>query len=252
MLIGARQDCIAGATDLSGKMQILKAMGYDFLELSLKKEDVQRLSEAQTSEYRSAIDQTGLRILSTSMGHFGGFAGKSAEERSEIGQDVRHMVALTRAIGGDALLLATYETGGSVDQWAGRYRAELRAVADEAAEAGVTLALEHVGWFKPHQLADLVAQIDHPALRIYFDMGNCLYVGEDPLEEVRACGPYVAQLHVKGGPTTPLAAMPLRQVRESLAAFGFSGRACLEISAQPGDRHLAEARALLKMAGYLG
>ena len=48
---------------------------------------------------------------------------------------------------------------------------------------GITLAMEHVGWYKPAHLARLVRAIDHPAIRIYFDMGNCLYVGENPLEQ---------------------------------------------------------------------
>ncbi|CAA9588570.1 MAG: hypothetical protein AVDCRST_MAG88-4406, partial [uncultured Thermomicrobiales bacterium] len=49
---------------------------------------------------------------------------------------------------------------------------------------------------------------------------------------------------------TPLAAMPLAPVREILAAAGFRGRACLEIPSGPENRPLAEARGLLKMAGY--
>jgi hypothetical protein len=87
-------------------------------------------------------------------------------------------------------------------------------------------------------------------VRIYFDMGNCLNVGESPLEQARVCAPLTAQLHVKGGPTTPIAAMPLAEVREILVAGGFGGRACLEIVGREGERPLAEAQGLLKMAGY--
>ncbi len=126
----------------------------------------------------------------------------------------------------------------------------LLPVADEAARAGITLALEHVGWYRPYLLARLVRAINHPAIRIYFDMGNCLYVGESPIEQARICAPLTVQLHIKGGPTAPLAAMPLVQVRDILATAGFQGRGCLEITGAEGNRHLAEARGLLKMAGY--
>ena len=44
--------------------------------------------------------------------------------------------------------------------------------------------------------------------------------------------------------------MPLVAVREILEAAGFQGRGCLEIAALAGDRPLAEARGLLKLAGY--
>jgi sugar phosphate isomerase/epimerase len=126
----------------------------------------------------------------------------------------------------------------------------LPAAGGQRAAVGVTLACEHVGWYTPAALAALVGAVDHPALRIYFDMGNCLYVGEDPLEQARICAPLTAQLHIKGGPTTPLGAMPLAAVREILVSAGFRGRGCLEIPAVEGDRPLAEARGPLKMAGY--
>ena len=250
MLLGARQECVAGGTDIQEKMAILKSFGYDFLELSLSREEIASLRPPAAKSYQSAIAQSGLVIGSTSMGHFGGFATRSSAEQSEVIQHIRAMVDFTASIGADTVLLATYEDLGSVDAYAEIYAQALRPIADEAAAAGVTLAFEHVGWYKPYLLAGLVQAIQHPTIRIYFDMGNCLYVGENPLEQAQICAPFMAQLHIKGGPTTPLAAMPLRPMREILEAAGFQGRGCLEIAALAGDRPLAEARGLLKLAGY--
>jgi sugar phosphate isomerase/epimerase len=241
---------VAGGADGIEKMSILKGLGYDFLELALTGTEIAELDSGSAAEYATRIERTGLPILSTSMGHFGGFASLSPGDRAEIVRHIRALVALTQAIGADTVLLATREDQTSVAAYAGVYRQELLPVAEEAAMAGVTLALEHVGWYKPNVLARLVRAINHPAVRIYFDMGNCLYVGEDPLEEARICAPLTAQLHAKGGPTTPLASMPLVGVREILEAAGFLGRVCLEIPSEEGDRPLAEARGLLKMAGY--
>lgn len=250
MQIGARQGCIAGGDSIEEKLGILRSLGLDFLELALSREEIENLDATSADDYRGMIERSGLPILSTSMGHFGRFAAKSAEERAEIIEHIRSLIPFTKAIGADSILLATSEEESDVADYAPVYRKELQGVADEAAEAGVTFAMEHVGWYKPYVLAQLVKAIDHPAVGIYFDMGNCLYVGEDPLTQARACAPYTAQLHVKGGPTTPLAAMPLVGVREILQNAGFLGRACFEIPAMKGDRHLAEARALLKAAGY--
>src|SRR5262245_61872838 len=250
MLLGARQECVAGGANIAEKMAILKRLGYDFIELSLSREEIAGMSAQAADVYRSAIERTGLTIGSTSMGHFGGFAARSADERAELVRHIHGLVQFTQAIGADTILLATTEEQGSLDEYAETYGRALRPVADQAAAAGVTLALEHVGWYKPYLAAQLVRAIDHPAIRLYFDMGNCLYVGESPLEQAQVCAPVTAQLHIKGGPTTPLAAMPLAPVREILAAAGFSGRGCLEIAAQVGERPLAEARGLLKMAGY--
>jgi len=250
MLIGARQDCVAGGADLAEKMAILKVRDYDFLELALTREEIAGLGPDSAGAYVAMIERTGLPIRSTSMGHFGGFATLAPGERAEVVRHIRALVAFTKAIGADAILLATREDGDRVAEYAGVYREALLPVADEAAAAGVTLALEHVAWHKPYRLAELVRAIDHPAVRIYFDVGNCLYVGENPLEQARICAPLTAQLHLKPGPTTPLGAMPLVSVREIFEAAGFQGRGCLEIVGQEGERPLAEARGLLKMAGY--
>ena len=250
MEIGARQDCVAGGGDIPGKMAILKGLGYDFLELALTREEIARLGPDSAAPGVAAIERTGLPIRSTSLGHFGRFAALPPGERVAIVGHVRALVGFTWAIGADAVLLATQEESGDTAAHAGIYREALLPVAEEAARAGVTLALEHVNWYKPSQLAELVRAIDHPAVGIYFDMGNCLYVGESPVEQARICAPQTAQLHIKGGPVAPLAAMPLVGVREILEAAGFRGRGCLEIRAGEGERPLAEARGLLKMAGY--
>ena len=250
MLIGARQDCVAGGQDVSEKMAILRRMGLDFLELAMTREEIAGIASLPVDTYVAAVEQTGLPIRSTSMGHFGGFGTMEPAARAEIVDQIRGLIDWTRAIGADAILLATREDGTHVEEYAGVYHEMLLPVADAARDAGVTLCLEHVGWYKPHVLAKLVEAIGHPAIGIYFDMGNCLYVGESPLEQARTCAPLVAQLHIKGGPTTPLGAMPLQHVREILEGAGFRGRGCLEIEPRAGDRHLAEARGLLKMAGY--
>ena len=250
MLLGARQECIAGGTDIQEKMAILKSFGYDFLELSLSRAEIASLGPQSPNSYRAAVAHSGLAIRSTSLGHFGGFAALPADERAVILQHIRAFVEFTAAIGADTVLLATTEERGSVESYADVYAQALHPIAEAAAAAGVTLALEHVGWYTPSQLAALVQAISHPAIRIYFDMGNCLYVGENPLEQAQICAPLTAQLHIKGGPTTPLGAMPLVAVREMLEAGGFRGRGCLEIAALAGDRPLAEARGLLKLAGY--
>lgn len=250
MLIGARQGCVAGGRTIEEKLSILKSFGYDFLELALTREEIAGLGPESAGAYREMIARAGLPIRSTSLGHFGGFGGLAADGRAEIVRHIRALIPFTRAIGADTILLATREEGTDPTAHAAVYRRELVPVAAEAAGAGVTLACEHIGWYTPAALAALVGAVDHPALRIYFDMGNCLHVGEDPLEQARICAPLTSQLHIKGGPTTPLGAMPLAAVREILAAAGFPGRGCLEIPAVEGDRPLAEARGLLKMAGY--
>lgn len=249
MLIGARQDNVFGGRDVAEKLAILRDLGYDFLELSLTREEIAALRSDSSGPYVAAIARTGLPIRSTSMGHFGGFAALPDTEQEAILADIRACIDLSRAIGADTLLLATHEAGDPA-QHAACYRQRLLPVADAAAAVSVTLALEHVRPYKPYLLADLVRAIDHPAVRIYFDPGNCLNVGESPLEQARLCAPLTAQVHIKGGFTTPIGAMPLALLREAFQEAGFAGRACVELVAAEGERLLWEALGLLKLAGY--
>src|SRR4051794_26865215 len=164
MLIGARQECVAGGQDIPEKMAILKHLGYDFLELSLSRDEIARLGPDSPREYLAAIERTGLPILSTSLGGFGNFAAASSEGQAAIAEGVRAMLRFTAAIGADAMLLATTEEGDNPAAYAEVYRRALRPLGDEAARLGITLAMEHVGWYKPAHLARLVRAIDHPAV----------------------------------------------------------------------------------------
>src|SRR5207247_2418892 len=109
MLIGARQDCVAGGADIAEKMAILKGRDYDFLELALTREEIAGLAPDSAGAYVAMIERTGLPIRSTSMGHFGGFAALAPSERAEVVRHIRALVSFTQAIGADAILLATRE-----------------------------------------------------------------------------------------------------------------------------------------------
>lgn len=250
MLIGARQECVNEGADLATRMATLKGLGYDFVELTLGRDEIAGLGPDSAQPYLDDIGRTGLPILSTSFGHFGGFADLDDDGRKEIVEHIRACVRLTKEIGADVILLATREEDLEIGGYVDTYRRALLPVADEAIACGVRLALEHVGRFKPSSVARLARALAHPAIGVYFDMGNCLYVGESPVEQARICAPVAVQLHVKGGPVAPLAAMPLAPVRERLEAAGYQGRCCLEIPSTNRDLGLTEALGLLKLAGY--
>lgn len=77
----------------------------------------------------------------------------------------------------------------------------LRQVGDTAGELGVTVALEtHKG---PTQNAEemlaLMAELDHPSIRLNFDTGNIAYYndGLDPVEELKKIEHLVRNVHLK-------------------------------------------------------
>ncbi|MFC7406803.1 sugar phosphate isomerase/epimerase family protein [Georgenia alba] len=75
--------------------------------------------------------------------------------------------------------------------------AVLAAVAADYGDRGVELALETYEQVPTPVLVRLVREVDHPALGIVLDPGNCVAALEMPADVVAATVPYVKNLHVK-------------------------------------------------------
>jgi inosose dehydratase len=76
----------------------------------------------------------------------------------------------------------------------------LAAAGDYAAERGLVLALEiHPGLTVSGRAARaLMAELDHPQVRINYDTGNIVYYTDlDPATDVEEIAPYVAHVHLK-------------------------------------------------------
>ena len=149
----------------------------------------------------------------------------------------------------------------------------LRRLGDLADELGIDLALEtHKG---PTQNADamlaLMAEVDHPAVRLNFDTGNIAYYnrGADPVGELEQVKHLVRSVHLKdnrGGfedwyfpALGDGGAVDFRRVREILDGVGFAGPYTIEIEGIGGEpepgleaRHDRVARSVdhLRSCGY--
>jgi sugar phosphate isomerase/epimerase len=75
--------------------------------------------------------------------------------------------------------------------------APLREAAMRAEDLQVALALENHGDLTAVQIACLLAEVDHPNLRICFDSANAVRVGEDVLEAAALLAPAVGMIHLK-------------------------------------------------------
>jgi len=237
MELGARTGCVFADT-LRGKMLVLKDLGYDFLELPLKQDEVEAMNDEYMASIRRLSEDVGFPIRSVSMRHFGDFASQYRDKatRPKILEHIIKMIKLSERCEADVILLATNEKETPVNEYVDIYMEGLGTPADYAEKRGIILALEHVGLYKPSILEKLVRAINHDAVKVYLDIGNCLWQGEDPVEQARNMGDIVAQLHIKcirrttsGLMECPLDQMPLVEVREALERHGYRGRGCLEI-----------------------
>jgi sugar phosphate isomerase/epimerase len=122
-------------------------------------------------------------------------------------------------------------------------------IGDEAAASGVILALEtHDHWTDSSVFARLMAQVDHPHIRVLWDLHHPYRTNGEPPEVTYAnLAPYIASTHVKdsvpGGPHSypqtdwehghtyvPIGQgdVPLRKMLRMLVGGGYDGYAIFE------------------------
>lgn len=81
----------------------------------------------------------------------------------------------------------------------------LRRIMPEAERLGVEVHLETS--LAPPGFRELLGEVDHPYLKVNYDIGNSASLGYDPREEFEAYGEYVGSVHIKdrikGGTTVP-------------------------------------------------
>jgi sugar phosphate isomerase/epimerase len=256
MEIGCYSAAVVAKT-LRDKLEAVQAIGYDFLELALRQEDVDALDAAAMDEIARTSRSVGLPIRSLSLGAFSGFAAACKEQATRAAklETVATAIELAHRCGASVILCAAWEPEGGPDVLA-RYTTYLPALADTAAEKGVKLALEHIGSSRflnsPTGVRKIAQAVDHEAVGVYYDIGNAIHAGEDPVAAIPRLGSLIFQIHLKGIGDRPLARMPLDAVLEELEAIHYAGRAATEVieSDATDNGFLAEALTTLRAHGF--
>jgi sugar phosphate isomerase/epimerase len=256
MKIGCYSAAIVGET-LQEKLRAVQEIGYDFLELALTQEAVDALNDATMNEIAGAAASIGLPIWSLSLGAFSGFAAACKEEASRAAKlaTVEKAIELAHRCGAGVILCASWEPEGG-SEVLDRYRTYLPPLADKAAEKGIRLAIEHIGSSRflnsPAGVRKIAQAVNHPAVGVYYDIGNAIHAGEDPVAAIPRLGSLIFQVHLKGIGDRPLARMPLDAVLEELEAIGYTGRAATEVIQQDAtdNGYLADALQTLRAHGY--
>ena len=262
MLIGIRDDCVTG-TCLESKMAAIKDCGADFVELVVKPQMLEELSGSETDDGRyypkealrrlnRAVANTGLPIRTVSYSNIGEYMQKSPEERAAVQRELIQCVNLASAVGAGAILLATCEFEQDFTKVAATFKADLRPALDLALEKNIRLCFEPVWRYPTSLVTMLVRAIEHPAAYVYYDMGNCLHFGEDPVEALLDCIAHVGAVHIKPAPgrEMDLAEMPLSGILNILKEGAFSGVGVLEMNGGEDNKVLHDAIVILDKLGW--
>jgi sugar phosphate isomerase/epimerase len=143
----------------------------------------------------------------------------------------------------DAHILRVYggrvPEGHTVDSILPTLVENLKRIGDEAEQYDVTLALEtHDDWTDSATFARLMAEANHPRVRVLWDLHHPFRTNGEPAEVTYAnLAPYVVSIHVKDSiPTADghqyvllgEGDVPLKQMLDLLVAGGYDGYAILE------------------------
>ena len=186
----------AGRIDLMGFIDLAAAQGVAGVELL---DFFWSDAERELPPVKARIADAGLEVAVYSLGN--NFIQPEAGARRQELEDLRRGVDIALELGVDLLRVfsGNAREGVSQEQGVEWILEGLAAGAAYAESRGVTLALENHGRFagRSDQVRDIIEQVGSPALRVNFDTGNFLLVGQDPVEAARELAEWVVLVHLK-------------------------------------------------------
>ncbi len=130
----------------------------------------------------------------------------------------------------------------------------LRRLAPLAASHNLTLLLEplntpvdHPGYFlnRSTPSLEILAEVDHPAVKLLYDVYHMRIMGEHAAECLAACGTRLGHVHAAGVPGRGALDAEYAAVAEALAGSGYAGFVGLEFA--PAGDHDQAVRAAVKL-----
>lgn len=198
MKIGTLQNVIEQPLDTLFTVAV--QLGFDGVELDWSDPDWAqpggRLAPDNRPTIRRAAAEAGVEIPSVAA-HFLSRGGITLEETEAFGLEViRTGIELCVDLGARYLLVPFFsaaEIKGIAT--VSRLVKNLQQLAPDAEAAGVILAIEHT---MPAELtAEVLDNVDSSNIGNYWDMGNSMALGADPLEEIAHLGSRIARVHAK-------------------------------------------------------
>lgn len=177
--------------------------GYDGLEWRGGPEGHVRpnMSRAQKVLLRQGCSKAGL--ISLAVTTYTSFVSDSTEERQANVDELRRYTNLAAELGAKYVraFLGELPENTRIDSAVYEKISDcLRVAADHARSLGVIIAIEpHDNFIRSSSLSPVLRQIDHPALRVIWDIGNAFSAGEDPAEGFDLLKDRLAYIHVKDG-----------------------------------------------------
>ena len=260
MKIGIRDGCLQ--EPWPRVFEVGAKLGYDGIELDLgaSYEETMLWRLEGRKGLKEIIEQSGIALASLCLGVCWTFspANDSPGTRDRIRRVISASCAYAAELGAKWILVPVTPGGEEVDHETGtaRWIEMMQSVAPLAADLGVMLCLENVGrgyGKSAAELANMVDAVASPGVGVYYDIGNALAFGNDPVAEIKFLGSRIGEVHIKdlGGNLLGEGTVPIADCLQALRELGYDDWLVLETPATD-DPEAAGKHNLEYLRGLLG
>lgn len=243
---------------LAERLKLAKALGFDFVEMSLDETDARLARLDWSPEQRlalvKAVAETGVRVPSMCL---------SAHRRFPLGSEddaVRHQgleimrkaIRLAQDVGIRVIQLAGYDVyyQQANDETRRRFRDGLKQSVEMASRAQVTLAMEIMDYPLMNSISKALGYahyLNNPWFQLYPDIGNLSAWDNDVQMELKAGSGHIVAVHVKDTKPGVFKNVPFgegvvdfERCFETLKQTGYCGPYLIEMWSETSADPLAE------------
>jgi len=197
------------------------------------------LSPITISTVRQRCSDNGLVSLAVTA--YTGFVSSSARKRQSNVEELRRYADVAAALGAKYVRTFVGELPEDTIMENSLYERIsecLQVAADHARSLGVIISIEpHDNFIRSASVIPILTRINHPALRVIWDIGNAFAADEDPAEGFELLKDCIAYVQVKDGRKSKdgwqlcslgKGNVPLSRAFELLVASGYQGAFSLE------------------------
>ncbi|MFW6437794.1 MAG: sugar phosphate isomerase/epimerase family protein [Armatimonadota bacterium] len=205
MKIGIRNGSM-GFPGMKDLFEQAAEIGFDGVELDIRADwqDEPVMSEEGREEIKRLSEETGVEVPSLCIGALWQYS-PAATDRDTLNTAHEIIAAAIEAaadLGAEWILIPVTPADEDIphEECQRRWIEEMQKAAAVASAAGVVLCLENVGrgcGKSAEDLLALVAGIDRPAVKTYYDPGNACAFGHDAVAEIRTLAEVIGVVHIK-------------------------------------------------------
>ncbi|MCX7597848.1 MAG: sugar phosphate isomerase/epimerase, partial [Armatimonadetes bacterium] len=184
-----------GLIDVKGFIEFAAEVGLPTVDLLAY---YWRDERREPDEARALLDDLGIELAAYAVGN--NFVQTEKRKFREQVDVVRRGIEMAHRLGAPVMrVFGGHNPDVEPDQALKLALDGLEAVVEEAADAGVVLAVENHGGTPAlaEQVVWLMQQMDTPWVRACIDVGNFVTAGEEPGEAVSRVVGYAAHVHIK-------------------------------------------------------